>query len=134
MIRWPWVSRLAYDQVRGERDRLLADVERLDARVASLVDQVVRIQRSTQGMTEVPREQRQMQPMPSEIREIVMSAGDSRIRAMQIREAWRRYQEAGDWNVVMADMFRKPLLSSGDDDPDESSLYESPDNRETAGA
>lgn len=118
-MRWPWVSRQMLDQVMGERDRLLAHVERLEARIDGLVDQIVRIQRSTQGMSEVPREQKPMKPMPDEIRAIIMSAGDSRIRAMQIREAWHRYQNAGDWGAVMADMFRQeppPLDYEADDD------------------
>lgn len=103
----PWVSRRAYEQIISERDRLIAHVSRLEARIDGLVDQVVRIQRATQGMSEVPREPKPMKPMPDEIRTLIMSAGDSRIRAMQIREAWRRYQNAGDWDVVKVDMFRQ---------------------------
>lgn len=47
-MKWPWVSRLAYDLVLDERDRLRAMCDKL-------TDDIVRIQRTKQGLREAPR-------------------------------------------------------------------------------
>ena len=78
---------------RGERERLLVVIERL-------TDQLVRVQRFAVGMTEAPREPKKVDPMPDRVRQLIMAVGDSRIRAVQTRGAWRRYAELGSWEAV----------------------------------
>ena len=65
-MRWPWVSRLAYEEVRYDRDRLRARVE-------SLEDEVIRMARSARGMRETPRttKRAEIEPIPADIRALV---------------------------------------------------------------
>lgn len=106
MIRWPWVSRRAFDIVMDEYSRSRDENARLLEQITTLVEQVVRIQRFSQGMSEAPREPRKMEPMPTAVRESIMAVKDSRIRAMQTREAYRLYAERGSWGAVEAEFAR----------------------------
>lgn len=107
MFRWPLVSRHAYDVlerthqfVLDEYTRAREDRDRLMVQITTLTEQLVRIQRFAVGMTEAPREPRKVDPMPERVKQLIMAVGDSRIRAVQTRGAWRRYAELGSWEAV----------------------------------
>lgn len=75
-MRWPWVSRVAYDDMRDERDRLLALVERL-------TDQIVRIERRAHGMSELPAEPRKPRPkLPPQLVQAISAYESPHIRRM----------------------------------------------------
>ena len=61
-MRWPWVSRLAYETVVSERDRLRAQND-------ELVDHFKRVDRVANGMTERKIEPRKAIVWPLGIRE-----------------------------------------------------------------
>lgn len=63
-MRWPWVSRLAYEAVKDERDRLRAVNDRL-------TEQWVGITRVKAGLREKPKAARVPEEVPPEVREYV---------------------------------------------------------------
>lgn len=64
-MRWPWVSRTAYDLLVNERDHLRAET-------AALRAEIVAIKRVGMGMRETPRERKKranaMPEVPPEVR------------------------------------------------------------------
>ena len=115
-MRWP-VSRLAYDVVCSERDRLREQNDRVLAHVLTLTENITRIQRAALGMSEAPKQPREIKPMPARIREVLSEVSDARIRVMQTREAYRRYHEDGSWDRLEGELAREdaPNLNGGDD-------------------
>ena len=90
MIRWPWVSRRAYDLA-------IERAERAEARVKELTDQIVRMARRARGMSEITPagKERPASPVPSEIERHIQAYEDPLIRS-EIRRAIIRRLEAGE--------------------------------------
>lgn len=64
-MTWPWVSRLAYENIRDERDRLREQND-------TLVDHLTRVKRRESGMPELPREKKKPQePIPAEVNRLL---------------------------------------------------------------
>lgn len=118
-MRWPWVSRRAYEVVLDEYSRAREDRDRLMAQITTLTDQIVRIQRFSQGMMETPREPRVAEPMPADIQKQIMSVSDDRIRRMQTREAYKIYGQHRSWDAVRSRMAPGDRVGSDEDGPDE---------------
>ncbi len=96
-MRWPWVSRTAFDLVVAERDILR---ERND----DLVDNLKRIQRVRQGMREAPRVHRPrpdpIEPIPPEINDLYAGFQSEAVRndtEMAIREL---RQKGTPWSEI----------------------------------
>ena len=98
MIRWPWVSRRAYD--------LLGVVnEQVVAQNAMLIADLTRIRRFESGLTEVRRPERAaLEPMPQELYEYIKGWGSEAIRREQRAQAYRRHQRGEKWDDIKADM------------------------------
>lgn len=95
-MKWPWVSRLAYEQVIGERDRLR---DRND----ELADQLVRIARREHKMPEVPRDKREStkkDPLPPEIEEIASGWESPQTQAIVRQRARQLKNERGSWDAA----------------------------------
>jgi len=98
-MKWPWVSRRAFDMVTDERDRLRAQNE-------SLIDALTRMQRFQMGMTEKPKENgRKMEPMPAPLKAHFDAIGNRSIRQHQMAEAYRRYAREGTWKGILDEIF-----------------------------
>lgn len=97
-MKWPWISRRAFDLVEAERDRLAGQNDQL-------VDQLVRMERWKGGMTETPREPRKdMEPMPQDVYAYCQGFGDKRI-ARQTRNALlKRHARGEHWNDIRTDL------------------------------
>ena len=102
MIKWPWVSRLAYDTVAAERDRLRDQNDKL-------IDHITRIDRASQGLTETPRQPKpQQEPMPAELREYIMSFPNKGYQSMMWKAAWdRRLKHHESWDEITKDVLKE---------------------------
>ena len=96
-LRWPWVSRLAFDAVSAERDRLLAENARL-------LDHVTRMERADRGLSEVPRQPRPpMEPMPRDLAEHIAGYDNPTVRVELRRTCFRRARNES-WDAIKADV------------------------------
>jgi hypothetical protein len=107
-MRWPWVSRLAYDTVAAERDWLRTDVERLQ-------DALTRISRREVGLPEAPREVRpQVEPMPAELAQYVLGFANPETRRMAQRGLYEQRLKTGSWQRVMENVTRNAAQTEED--------------------
>ena len=99
-MKWPWVSRLAYEIVIEERDRLRAGHDRLTSTLISM-------QRKSFGMKEQPIQPKSKEPewmteeFPPEIRELVDGWDSEQMRSaveIDIRSARR---QGTPWNELL---------------------------------
>lgn len=101
MIRWPWVSRLALDMVIDERDRLREQNSELS-------DQLIRMTRRSNNMSEVtPKvdKPKGRDPIPPEVREVIDVWDSPATRSLMEARARQIYAEYKSWTVV-ADRLR----------------------------
>lgn len=80
-MKWPWVSRLAYDLLVDERDRLRAQND-------DLLQTLKGIRRVGAGLKETPRkpkEQVQREPIPREIRELYLGFSSAGVSALDFQ-------------------------------------------------
>lgn len=100
-MKLPWVSRLAYETVVEERDRLREQND-------SLIDGLTRIQRFQAGLAETPRpERKQVEPMPRELEEYCLKIGDPAIRQQTKREMYRRHQRGTPWSEMVRELVQE---------------------------
>jgi hypothetical protein len=99
-MKWPWVSRLAYEAVCSERDRLVAEN-------GELREHLKRTDRHAQGMSEVPRAPKpELGQMPNELRAHIMKFQTGAIAAQMMRESWRRRYRGDPWDVIKREMMQ----------------------------
>jgi iron-sulfur cluster repair protein YtfE (RIC family) len=98
-MKWPWVSRLAYEILRDERDRLREQND-------GLMEHLKRVDRVEHGMTELPREpKRVLEPMPQELVEFINEHASPHIRREMRNQAFKRYHSKGEsWAQIMRDV------------------------------
>jgi len=97
-MRFPLVSRLAFDVVAAERDHLRAENARLS-------EALTRIGRHEAGMTEEPRAPRPVvEPMPESLKEHIAKWGSRDLRKQQTTEAYRRHVRGVPWTTIEADI------------------------------
>ena len=104
-MKWPWVSRLAYDAVVSERDHLRIQLNQMALDRASVVAQLTRISRREAGLPETPKEARKpMEPMPPALVEYIRGfAGQSLQKSMR-DQAFIRCAKGESWDSIMADV------------------------------
>ncbi len=94
-MRWPWVSRRAFDLAIDERDRLREQN-------LYLTDSVVRITRREAGLPEIPRELKPPpDPMPRALREHIESWASKATRDQEKRRAYALLKEGKPWGEIM---------------------------------
>jgi len=107
LIRWPWVSRRAYDVLVDERDRLRTQND-------MLLDHVKRIDRTEHGLGELPRPQRPVvDPMPTELRKHIEGFADPRVRKTIRDQCYRRHASGVKWSVIT-----KYVMSNDEQEPE----------------
>jgi len=98
IFHWPWVSRLAYEQVASERDRLRAQND-------ALIEHLKRIDRAEHGMPELPRQPRAAQEkMPIELLNHFKGYANQDMAKRFRDEAYERHLKHGEpWDVIAHD-------------------------------
>lgn len=76
-MKWPWVSRLAFDVIAGERDRLASQVDRL-------TDHLTRRDRVEAGLPETPPKPKKQLRVPPDIEAMIRQFG-SQVTQDQLR-------------------------------------------------
>jgi hypothetical protein len=104
-LRWPWVSRLAYETVADERDRLREKNDELMAHI-------VRMDRLEHGVGEVPRgPKKPREPMPRRLMRHLKSFDNSAMAHELIEQCVGRHRTGESWESIESDMLPK---ESGD--------------------
>ena len=98
-MKWPFISRTAYDLLINERDRMREQVD-------DLQDHVQRITRRQEGMTESPREaKRPIEAIPPELEAIIMRFGSEQTRTdMRNQARISRHRDARAWSEITAEL------------------------------
>jgi hypothetical protein len=109
-MKWPWVSRGAFEAVCGERDRLIEQN-------GKLLDHVKRVDRAEHGLAEVPREPRKkIESMPDDLAEHLNAFADPSIRRAQRNEAYKRHLAGESWEAIKREaMTPKPVWQQYDE-------------------
>jgi len=97
-MRWPWVSRLAYDLLVSERDSLRAQVAMLQA-------DMIRVKRAEMGLRETPRvvkpEMQRPPEVPPEVRALYEGRCQSKVFEVEIeRQAVEMFKAGNPWPEV----------------------------------
>jgi len=109
-MRWPWVSRLAFDMACTERDRLREQNDQL-------TESLIRMERFKAGMAETPRPaKRATEPMPRELFEYYKGWKNPSIRKDMIDRAIRRHSRGEAWPSIKASVMPKPKEEGEDAD------------------
>jgi hypothetical protein len=102
-MKWPWVSRRAYDAVVDQKDVLLDQNSKL-------IEHLSRKSRFEAGMSETPRPPPKMrEPMPEVLRDNIAGGSDSSMRRMRRTELERRYSRGESWDAIVDDVLGPPL-------------------------
>jgi len=95
-MRWPWVSRLAYETVCAERDRLMAQND-------TFVAHLTRMDRVDRGLSETARIPRAaLVPMSPELRGYIDAFASPAIRKAMRDQAYRRHASGQSWETIFA--------------------------------
>jgi len=92
----PWVSRLAFDQVVDERDRLRT-------RVDKLTDDLTRVGRAKQGLRETPKpvkKREKPEPMPPGIVDLISGFSMQAVRTNLERECRAMRMDGTPWSEI----------------------------------
>lgn len=111
-MRWPWVSRRAFDalvdQLDEQRQRsigLAAQVDLVVHQNAGLLDHIMRMQRREAGLPEAPRQQKpDIGPIPRPLLDHINSFAAKSVRKLQRDQAIQRRKNGEPWEVIMRDV------------------------------
>ena len=94
-MKWPWVSRLAFDLVKEERDRRITENDQLR-------NALVAIQRKQSGMTELPKERNAMKPVeiPAEVSALIERYDSEVHRAALKDQVVSLYRGGAPWPEI----------------------------------
>lgn len=113
MTWWPWVSSRAYDEVRGQRDRLEKRVDRLE-------EALVAMSRFERGMPELDPEKRakvkakSKVQIPPRIQERIDGYENRTIRQNTERKVLEAYRRGLEWSQIEKELER--ITGGGDGD------------------
>lgn len=95
-MRWPWISRLAYDTLVDERDWLRAQNDELK-------DQIIRIARREHKMPEVgpkPDQRKGEEPIPGFVEDVIQQWDNPHHQEMARSRARQLKRELKTWEAV----------------------------------
>lgn len=103
-MKWPWVSRLALELVREERDRLRLLNDKL-------IEATERLARRQAGMSELPRQPspvpKKREPIPDRIEEVIGLFASEAVR-VNLREQLHIRRAHGDsWEMLEQELLRQ---------------------------
>ncbi len=94
MIRWPWISRRAYDVVIDERDRLRAVNDQL-------MEHLTRMHRVEHGVAETPRAPKaKAEEMPKSLVDYFDGLGNASMAKQLKRETENLHKGGESWNSI----------------------------------
>lgn len=98
-MRWPWVSRVAYDLVVEERDRLMHKNDNWE-------DHVRRTDRKDRGMTELPTKKKEpMEAIPASLEYVIGKfASESTRQLLRNQARIARVREGKTWSGIQAEL------------------------------
>lgn len=100
-MKWPLVSREAYEAACSERDWLRSQTGRL-------LEQLTRIGRREVGLPEVPRGARvEIGEIPAELARYIAGFESRSIRGAMRSEAFRRRQQGTSWEEIVSDAMKR---------------------------
>lgn len=105
-MKWPWVSRLAFELLEREN-------ERLNARLDQLIDHRKRLERVGSGIREEPASARRKRSdqIPQELRDLIAGYESSAVQAVIYDEVRGAFAEGQDWDEITA-RIRAHLIES----------------------
>ncbi len=107
-MRWPWVSRLAYDDLKERCVRLEQLVEQKDARIGEVTSELVRLVRHQSGMSETPKPPRPAaDPMPASVEALIRSGSNPSIQRMVRGDAYRANARGISWAEIEAKLSQR---------------------------
>lgn len=106
-MRWPWVSRLAYENATNTMEYFKEQNERL-------MDQMARMHRRLAGLPEVPRDARPpVEPMPESVLSYCNSLSNKAMQKVARDAAMKRHAAGEAWEAIMLDLHREPRNEEG---------------------
>lgn len=104
-MKWPWVSRLAFELVADERDRLRLQNDQL-------IDATQRLSRRQLGMPETPKPGTPMPPkepptIPAEIEEIISMFESEGVRVTLRQQCQARVIRGSTWEQLRTELLRQ---------------------------
>tara|TARA_R110002074_G_scaffold3352_2_gene17944 strand:- start:3660 stop:3971 length:312 start_codon:yes stop_codon:yes gene_type:complete len=98
-MKWPWVSRMAYDLIVEERDRLRAKND-------SWEDHVRRTDRKEKGMTELPAQKKAPpEPIPPDLAYVIDKFSSETTRQLLRNQARIAHSREGKkWSEIRAEL------------------------------
>lgn len=105
-MRWPWVSRRAFEIAEQEHERLTIhltqEIDWLREENEKLREHGKRMDRVDRGLGEVPRPPKPpLEEMPKHVHELIMRYGDPRTQLMLKRDAYRAHHTRGEpWDAI----------------------------------
>lgn len=107
-MKWPWVSRLAYELLLDERDRLRTQND-------ELIDHRRRLERTSAGMRERPSDQKRPRDrsdtVPQVLRDLIAGYASPATRAVIYDEVRGAFAEGQDWDEI-TDRIQAHLVES----------------------
>lgn len=102
-MKWPWVSRLAYDTIAADRDRLREENARL-------LEHVTRMDRIEHGVGETPRQPRApIEPIPKDLYEHIQKFSTASMRKFLEDTCQRRRRAGQPWDRIQRDIMANQL-------------------------
>jgi len=100
-MKWPWVSRRAYDLA-------LEELHRLREQNTGLYEHFKRMDRTEHGLGEVPRPARTaIEAMPETIQEYISGFAGQQTQKQMRDQCWRRHGRGEAWASIEADLQAK---------------------------
>lgn len=100
-MKWPFISRRAYDLLVEQRNLALQECDRLRQMHVKLTDHITRIDRIEHGVSEQPRPpKKELEEMPDKLKRYIDGYGNSSQRGELRRLAKKRYREGTPWDTI----------------------------------
>jgi hypothetical protein len=101
-LRWPWVSRLAFDTLAEDRDRLREQNDHLIDKIGEAMEHMKRMDRLEHGVMETPRAPRpDIGPMPPRLLEHCNSWASPAQKKIARDMAYKRRRNGESWEHIM---------------------------------
>ena len=94
-MKWPWVSRRAFDVVQEQ-------LVEANARLKHLIEHNVRLERRQAGLKEAPTEVKEIEPMPVEGLKLIRGWDDPQVREAETIEMVKLRARTGSWDKAIS--------------------------------
>jgi len=99
-MKWPWISRRAFDIVVEQRDNLAEQYEKL-------LDHITRMDRNEHGLTETPREPKKtLDAMPRVLVTYLQGFSSAPLRKQMETEMWAKRRTGVSWEQIQTHILK----------------------------